>query len=79
MHGSPSLWDAYMRTPPVTRAWLTGVVLLAIGVHCGAWAPHDLAFSLRHIAPPHLQVWRLATSLLYLGSVSVGWLINLYM
>lgn len=74
-----SPWAVYLQTPPVTRAWLTGVALLAIGAHAGLWSPGHLAFELRLVAPPHLQVWRLVSSFLFLQDMSIFWLVNVYM
>jgi hypothetical protein len=73
-----SLQDSYMQIPPVTRAWLTGVVAVTVGSRFGVVPLANLALDLGLVFK-RLQLWRLVTSFFFLGPLDLSWLINLFM
>ena len=73
-----SLQESYMQIPPVTRAWLTGVVAVTVGSRFGLVPLSNLALDLGLVFQ-RLQLWRLVTSFFFLGPLDLSWLINLFM
>ena len=63
--------------PPFTRFWAGGILLCALFITAGVLDPFSIFFSPKQILAG--QVWRIFTSLFFLGELKVSLLINVVM
>jgi Derlin-2/3 len=63
--------------PPITRAWLVLSVLTSLAVQCQLVTPLQLYFSPRS-AFINGQIWRMATTFFYFGSISLDFVFHLF-
>ncbi|XP_004534991.1 derlin-2 [Ceratitis capitata] len=71
-----SLLRFYMEIPTVTRIYTTACVLTTVAVHLDLVSPLQLYFNPTLILWK-LQVWRLATTFLFFGSVGISFFFNM--
>ncbi|OEH75842.1 hypothetical protein cyc_00073 [Cyclospora cayetanensis] len=72
----PEAW--YLSQPPITRAIATATFVLTLLTNLGL-LPVELLMLDWSLAIFKLQIWRLFTTLLYVGRFSLGWVFHMYM
>ncbi|KAL8442015.1 hypothetical protein Emag_006722 [Eimeria magna] len=76
MPAGPEAW--YRLLPPVTRAIATATFILTLLSSLGM-LPVELLMLDWRLAVFRLQFWRFATTILYIGKFSLGWVFHMYM
>uniref|UniRef100_A0A6B2E4H3 Derlin n=1 Tax=Phlebotomus kandelakii TaxID=1109342 RepID=A0A6B2E4H3_9DIPT len=66
----------YLQIPIVTRIYTTACVITTLAVHLDLVSPFQLYFNPTLIVK-HYQVWRLATTFLFFGTISFSFLFNM--
>jgi len=69
--------DAYLAVPPVTRAYITGAVLVTASCSLELVSPFSLYFNFRLIFFK-CQLWRLITNFLFFGTLGVDFLFHMF-
>lgn len=67
----------YMGQPVVTRTYLTGTFILACLVSLGMVSPYSLFYTFSD-GILGLEIWRVATALVFQGKFSFGLLFSMY-
>ncbi|KAI8128223.1 hypothetical protein FF38_02796 [Lucilia cuprina] len=71
-----SIRQFYLEIPPVTRCYTTACVITTLAVHLDLVSPLQLYFNPILIIRK-LQLWRLATTFLFFGSVGISFFFNM--
>ncbi|KAM7348393.1 derlin 2 [Cochliomyia hominivorax] len=71
-----SMRQFYLEIPPVTRFYTTACVITTLAVHLDLVSPLQLYFNPILIIRK-LQLWRLATTFLFFGSVGISFFFNM--
>ncbi|XP_073834566.1 derlin 2 [Musca autumnalis] len=71
-----TLRQFYMEIPPVTRFYTTACVMTTLAVHLNLVSPLQLYYNPILILNK-LQIWRLATTFLFFGSVGISFFFNM--
>lgn len=76
MSDSPGEW--YAKLPPVSKFWLTSCALTTAAWHAGVTDPRMFALSWK-LVRGKFQPWRLVTNFVFLGKLSLGFAMRMYM
>lgn len=76
MAALPTLIQAYMSMPPVTRFYTTACVLTTLAVHLELVSPFQLYFN-PNLIFKKFQFWRLITTFLFHGPFSFNFMFNI--
>ncbi|KAJ2862860.1 hypothetical protein GGI22_002090 [Coemansia erecta] len=71
------LEEWYQQIPLCTRIYLTATVGLTLAVQMEFVTPYQLFYTYNY-AVTRKQYWRVATTFLYLGRLSLDWMLNVY-
>eukprot|EP00096_Caligus_rogercresseyi_P014813 TRINITY_DN7306_c0_g1_i1.p1 TRINITY_DN7306_c0_g1~~TRINITY_DN7306_c0_g1_i1.p1 ORF type:complete len:247 (-),score=70.26 TRINITY_DN7306_c0_g1_i1:439-1179(-) len=67
----------YLEIPPVTRAYMTGIVITTLSVHLDLVSPLRLYFN-PFLVLRKAQIWRCLTSFLYFGNFGFNFILSLH-
>ncbi|XXQ31225.1 Derlin [Plasmodiophora brassicae] len=74
---APSIEEWWAEIPPVTKALMIAAIGTTAVVSLGIVHPADLYLD-THAVVRHVQVWRLLTCFSFLGTIGIGWFLQLY-